>query len=301
MKNRNLFIGLLLIIVGSLWFLDNLEIINFSIMYLVRGITDLWPLALVFLGISILLKNKTIEKFIWVIFLIVIIVYSMAIQYNKFDLSENSTNNINYDYTTYSENIDNETSKGELDLKIGGTRFTMNSDTTEFAELDSNIYKLKHNTNTIDDVKILSISNNTDSIDFVTNDDYYLDLNIDDSIPWDFNIDCGAIYATLDLTNVSMENFNLDMGAGKLELSLSNFPSTSNININCGVSDITLNIPKDAGIKINLEGALNSTNFDSIELNKNGNKYLSSNYDESQTKYIINIEMGLGKFEINYI
>lgn len=301
MKNRNLFIGLLLIIVGSLWFLDNLEILNFSIMYLVRGITDLWPLALVFLGISILLKNKTIEKIIWVIFLIIIVIYSMTIQYNIFHLSENSTNNINYEYTTHSENFDSETSKGKLDLKIGGTRFTMNSDTTEFAELDSNIYKLKHNTNTKDDVKILSISNDTDSIDFITNEDYYLDLNIDDSIPWDFNIDCGAIYATLDLTNVSMKNFNLDMGAGKLELSLANFPSTSNININCGVSDITLNIPKDAGIKINLQGALNSTNFDSIELNKNGNEYLSSNYNKSQTKYNINIEMGLGKFEINYI
>ncbi len=82
MKNRNVSLGILFILIGVLWILENLNILNFQWKFLIIGLMDLWPLTLVVIGINILIKNKTVEKGIWILFFIILLGYSFFLQEN---------------------------------------------------------------------------------------------------------------------------------------------------------------------------------------------------------------------------
>jgi len=56
-------------------------------------------------------------------------------------------------------------------------------------------------------------------------------------------------------------------------------------------------IPKDAGIKVKLDTALTKTNVTDLKLNKSGDYYISSNYDEADTQLDFDIDMGAGKID----
>lgn len=82
MKNKNVPLGVLFILLGILWFLDNLNILDFQWRFLITGLMDLWPLILVVIGINILIKNKTVEKGIWILFFIILLGYSFFLEGN---------------------------------------------------------------------------------------------------------------------------------------------------------------------------------------------------------------------------
>ena len=72
-------------------------------------------------------------------------------------------------------------------------------------------------------------------------------------------------------------------------------------DIDAGASQIKINIPKDSGLKVELDGGLNTSNLDQLGLIKLDNgDYISQNYDLSLVKFEIDVDMGVGSFEINY-
>lgn len=306
MKNKNLVLGLALITIGGLWFLDNLNL-GFSIRYLFRGISDLWPLILVFLGISILSNNKRLSQIIWVVFFIILIAYSVFTQYNGsfFNRTNFEEPNIvnNYESHDYSPFLEEGVTKGILDIDIGATRFEITgSDIQELALINSNLFGLNYYDN-LENSNTQKLSINNDDFQFGFDGDYNYDTNflINENLIWNVELDCGAVDGIVDLTNTPVESFNLDMGAGKLELLLGNKSVNTKVSIDSGVSEINILIPKDTGVKIALDGALNSTNFDSLGLINIDDEYYSQNYDNAQTQYDFDIDMGLGSLNIQYI
>ncbi|MFZ7131757.1 MAG: LiaI-LiaF-like domain-containing protein [Eubacteriales bacterium] len=305
MKNKNLIFGLILIAIGSLWFLDNLNWIDFSIQYLFRGILDLWPITLVLLGISIMFNNKKVVRIIWIAFLIILISYSMFIQYNGsifYRSNESSRIVNNYESHNYSVSLDEDIKKGVLDIDLGATKFEIKSSNIDnLIHLDSDFPGLKYNSFK-EDASIQKCTIDYGNFNFNINDDYSFttDIVLNNAIPWDIDIDCGAVDGTVDLREAKLESLDLDMGAGKLDLQLGNNTENGKVYIDSGVSNIDIDVPNDAGIKISLDGALNSTNLSSLGLNHTDGFYISDNYDTAETKYEFDVSMGLGKFNINY-
>ncbi|MPW24605.1 hypothetical protein GC105_02205 [Alkalibaculum sp. M08DMB] len=298
MKNKNFVLGFILIALGSIWFLNNFNLIDFQLSYLIGGISDLWPLVLVVIGINLLIKNKVIEKFVWILFLIILISYSIFTQNNSFFRS--NTNNYMSENQVYVTPIEDNIKKGDLQLQLGAMKFDITSGTSDFAHSLSNSNDLQYDTDVAIESQTLYIQNTNDVFKFNNSTNNYLDLDINESIPWDFNISCGAVDGSLDLQNINVEEFNLDMGAGRIEVDYGMKSKDSNININTGASQIILNFPAETGLKIKFEGALNSTNISNLNLIKEGSTYTSKNYEEADSKYNINVKMGLGDFTINY-
>lgn len=297
MKNRHISLGILLILLGGLWLLDNLNILNFHWTYLLDAIFDLWPLILVVIGISLLVKNRIVEEILWILFIVIFLGYSFFLQGNTPIESPNGI----YKNQVYSTKMTEDITKGEVDLDIGGMGFAITSGNVKLASLSST-QRLEYEVNTTSSVKRISISN-PDYLQGITGraSKHSLDLKINESIPWNFNIDAGAIDGKLDLQDIQVEELNLDMGAGKAEIYLGEKSPSSNININTGLSQIILHIPNESGIKVNFEGGLNSSNLSELGLIKQGeDSYISKNYRGATSKYNINAEMGLGEFEIEY-
>lgn len=299
MKNRNFVLGFLFIAFGLIWFLDNLGILHFELSYLIGGINDLWPLILVVIGINLLLKNKTIEKVIWILFLFILIGYSMFNQYSGTE--RNQSPNITNGNEIHSTAIEEGINTGKIDLDVGGMKFNVTSGTSEFVTLQSNLNTLNYNPDVNNNEQRVHISNSGEVMDFLGDTNYNLDINLNESIPWNFDLDCGAINGLLDLKNINVEEFDLDMGAGKMEVNLGSKSTHSQINISSGASQIILNIPKESGLRVNFEGALNSTNLSELDLiEQDKNSYISKNYEGATSTYNLDVEMGLGEFKINY-
>ena len=83
MKNKNIFLGMILVIIGGLWLLNNLDIFDFSVRYLFNSFWKLWPLIIVVVGTGLILNNKTAERILWLIFFLVVLGYAIFMQYGS--------------------------------------------------------------------------------------------------------------------------------------------------------------------------------------------------------------------------
>lgn len=191
--------------------------------------------------------------------------------------------------------------KGKLELDTGATEFQVESGSDDLAAIstDGNFDYYKEVDGLIGKVYL---SNKDDrALDFLDRDkNFFFNIKLNESIPWALDIDAGAVSGELDLQNIAVEELDLDLGAGNIEVNLGKKAKHTNIKIDSGASKLVFNIPKGSGVSVDLEGGLNSTNFDELSLIKEGDRYVSQDFQDASSKFVINIDMGLGKFEINY-
>lgn len=297
-KSKKWTLGIILISLGILWILSNLNIIDISLYRIVGntigGLFDLWPLILIIIGVSIIFKKETLNTILWIGFLALVIIYSLFI---KNDIRQNSSSE-NFKEETYSTEMNSNIERGSLDLDIGGSNFKIEGIEEEFMKLDHDgafNYKFNRDERT-ENIYISSKKN------IIQNGmDRNLKLAINKTIPWRFDLNMGAVSGILDLKDIMVEELDLDMGAGKVEVTFGDKSELTSIDIDSGASQIIFNIPKESGLKIYMDGALNSTNLDQLGLTKlDRGEYVSNNFNSSDSKFEIEVDMGVGSFEINY-
>jgi len=288
MNNNKLSIGVILVTIGVFFLFVNLGFISFSILF---GIFDLWPLILVVVGVNILFKKKSNVPFItWTLFFIILILYG------AFYEGRNTIGSTGYNtnFTKYSE-----TAFGELDLDIGASKVSIESEDKNLLGVSLQGVKLdyketyKNNKQTVEysfesqKHNMINFNNKSNSYDF------YLNKHV----IWDLDLDLGAVSGELNLEQVPIKSIDLDFGAGNLDIILGTKHNKSDIKIDSGASNLTIVIPKEAGIKLKLDAALTKTNIDDLKLNKSGDYYFSPNYEEATTKIEFDINMGVGKID----
>lgn len=299
-KNKKVNLGIVLIVIGIIWILSNLNLINVNVYnivnYMIRGVFDLWPLILVIVGINIMFKKEGLNTILWIAFLIVLIVYSLFIKDNILEKSSNGT----LKDEIYTEEMRVDIEKGKLDLEVGATSFNIGS-------IDDNFVKLEHDGafnykfSRKEGEDNLYISNEIPNDIFNNKNKRNFELSLNKEIPWEIDMDLGAVTGNLNLKDIMVEKVDVDMGAGKIEITLGDKAEFTFIDIDAGASQIILNIPKSAGLKLNYDGALNSTNFDDLGLIKTEKgKYISGDFNAAITKYEVEVDMGVGQFTINY-
>ncbi|MGO1528920.1 MAG: LiaI-LiaF-like domain-containing protein [Senegalia sp. (in: firmicutes)] len=293
MKKRNVIFGIVLIALGLIWLLSNMDILNFDLFILIDSLFDLWPLILIVIGINIIFKNKILNTALWIIFIIIVIAYGFFI---------NDTNDVKNDYSEdllvkMSEGI----IKGELDIDLGAAKYNINSynSQTSLAKISSN-NRFNHNyeSGTSNNSQRVNVSN--DMSNNIFNNKSNLDIDINNKLIWNIDVDSGASSGKLNLKNVKVQKIDLDLGAGKMDIDFGDLHSTSYVNIESGASSIVLNVPTDAGLKIEMDGALNSTNIDDLGLIESEEDVLiSKDYVKKDTNFDIKVDMGVGSFKIN--
>lgn len=292
MMNKNkLFTGIMLIVLGLLFLLVNLGYLSIHVFF---SIFDLWPLILVVVGINILFRNKPILHYItWILFFVILIAYGVFI--NGAPIKKNK-----YVHNNFSITKSANTSYGELNLGTGAARLTIDSEGENLLTTNQSGRKLifreayKNNKETAilsfkeEEFKgILWNSNNRSEYSFKLNKD----------IIWDLDLDFGAVSGDLNLAEVPVKSLDLDFGAGDLHIILGTKYEKTNVKIDSGASNLDITMPNDAGIKIKLDTALTKTNVADLSLNKSGDYYISSNYEEAPTKLDFDIDMGAGKID----
>lgn len=307
-KDDRMGFGLTLITIGIIWLLFKFNILSFSIF---NAITDLWPLLLVVAGINLIFNNRSIITFVtWVLFLAVLIWYGQFGSLPANGVVERITGNDvvqrdasweSYETSTGEIDLESSVKQGNLKLDLGFGGVYLDSSSSDDLE-----YKIPENI-----TKVYSrMTDKTANIEFEQMEKMFFnwgdgesmtyDLRLPEDVEWDIDINTGAIEAVIDLKELDVKNLDIDCGAGDIEITYGEKSPLVYTEIDCGATEVTLNVPKEAGVEINIDGLVNENNFGYHGLRKvSDNIYRSEDFEKQEIKLFIEIDTGVGDVSLN--
>lgn len=120
------------------------------------------------------------------------------------------------------------------------------------------------------------------------------DLNLTERVPIDLEIDAGVGSSQLDLRNVRLAGFELDAGVGSVEATLPGGNYTGSID--GGVGTITVRLPRGAPARIEVDTGLGGVST-SGDFQRSGDAYTTANYDGTGVRLAISAGVGQVRIE----
>jgi hypothetical protein len=305
MKNRTIFWGVILIIIGILFILKNFNVFIFSWF----DILHLWPVLLILIGISLLpIKNtaKLILSVVALVLTVIILAYSPGywrdhaifrfpcerwVNHEKWDYDDWSEQHIN---EPYSENI--QQAKLVFDAAAGTFKVKdVTSDLIEFQQ-EGNLGTYEFKSIDVDDRKVIKIGLKGTKIRRGTiKNRVFLKLNTNPV--WDLEFNVGAAKLEMDLSPFKINSLDIDGGAASIEVRLGDLADNTEINIDAGASSIVIKIPENVACEINTDTFLSTKDLKGF--NKIGkNTYISENFADCDKNINIEIDAAVSSLKI---
>lgn len=308
MTRKGIGFGTFLIMVGLLVFLSQMGIFSWSAFMVFTNHVELTiSLILIVVGINMVLKKYPFVKLVtWLTFFAVMIAYGHYADKNI----EKNTNDINQ---TYSIEHNSKTEEGELKIKASALNLIIGA--TESNLIDGMVkdLEIEHTVDYKDD-------NKTANVKFETNDkkvfqnffqtllskgeisvDRKCYLNVNSNIVWNVDMEIDAADSDMDLTDLQVNQLDIDGAAGSLKLTLGRKSEDTKVQIDADASKVEIFVPIDSGVRLKVDGAASSTSFKDIEMKREGAYYLSKNYKKAQNKIDIDVEINAGSLKISGI
>lgn len=288
----SIFWGLLLVLVGGLFLVNNLDIadVNFASLW------QLWPLLIVAVGLSIIpIKGKlgTVLTAIFTVAALTLVTLT-ALGYV----------NPQADNKTVTRNAVIKTAEVEkLRLNIGGGAGTINinsADTDEVkAKLQSSFAKLHNESSVKGDTQNIEISMDGQGHWLPGSYKNDLTVTIPESLPVELIMDAGAISIEGDLSKLELTRLDIDSGASSIDLKLGSLATVNRVSIDVGMSSVQLSLPKNIGTQVEIDSGLSSRTLPGLkEVAKN--RFESDNFDKATNKAIITGSIGMASFDLVY-
>jgi hypothetical protein len=328
MKNNNLIFGVLLVVVGALLLLYNLNLLDLQFSF--RSVFKLWPLWLVYGGVSLLWsRNPRYSGLVGIIGLLLIAFVllvgflpqiigashrkpSASIDwlhdrlYNNNDNDQNNIDSDNEDSDTqtysqkefiFNEPLKPQTTAAQLNIEVGAGDFEITGGTASLINMDAKTqldYKFSpvyNADNTQATISIASKGNINLGKDLNT-----VKTQLNTTPMWEIKAEMGACKMNFDLTKHKIKKFNLEAGAADVDVTFGDLLPELNAKFEMGASDLKIRIPKSVGCQITTETALSSQDFKGFE--KKGDQYFSPNFNSSNKKIFIAIESGISNLDV---
>ena len=304
MKTSHIFLGLLFIGLGLLVLINNFTTIFMDW----ATIWKLWPLVVVLLGLSILVKHKYGKGVIAGLAAIVLAFAIFAsvktathLFHNDFEIVLGDEGEYNFETTEYSESFDSTLTFATLNFDAGAGSFNISKTTENLFDATTEGRKDNFYLKRYDSDNRSKIDFNMQKTRFRIGSDNYknrVDMSLNPNVVWDMNFDVGAASMDFDLTELKTQNIDVDMGAASITIKLGSLSSKTKLSIDAGASDINIYIPKESGCKISTDGALSSKHFNEFE-KINSDHFETANFGEAANKIYIDIDSGVSSISVD--
>jgi hypothetical protein len=302
MKFRNIFWGIILIFLGVLFILSNLNLIHFDWFYLWR----LWPVILILWGVSILPAHNLIKMFLTLVVLAGTVYFMVdnTVAWEK----GNSWNIERWDEWDEAENLpvnqnfsipyDDSVSSATLELDLAAGSFYIDDSTNNLIDFEKRGDKVKYSYNIkrMDDNAVIKIEREKSQI-VVGKKNHSVSLNLNAEPVWDLNLDVGAAALEFDLSDFRVRNLDLEGGAASLEIRLGERYQEIYVNIDAGASSIVLAVPESSGCDLKINTVLSGKTIQGFEKTEKGH-YRTENFDEAENKIFIEVDAAVSSYEI---
>jgi len=123
------------------------------------------------------------------------------------------------------------------------------------------------------------------------------DLKFNNEVPMDLSVEMGAGNGTLQLSSLSLTGLDVTLGAGICTVDLSgDWRNDLNATFDSGAAEITLRLPKDVGVRVEVEEGPTAVNAPG--LTKDGNVYTNDAYGVSDVTLQIKMQSGIGQINL---
>jgi hypothetical protein len=114
-------------------------------------------------------------------------------------------------------------------------------------------------------------------------------------------LDTGASRLEIDgVGNASPEEMVVQGGAGEITLDLTgDWARSADIEVTAGVGQITLYLPDDVGVKVNVTGGL--ANIETSGLQSSGGAYVNDAYGETELELTVAVTAGVGQVNLEVV
>ena len=297
MRVSTLFWGILLVLIGGLFLLNNLNVLNVNW----ETIWRLWPMILVFWGISILVGKQRPPWYVvlLMVLLIMFMVFAVAATewfHHDFSFADRGT------YTqSFEEPMAPSTKHATFRLQSGAGRFYIHDTTSQLVKASTEVsfgkYSLSHEQTDKSAYVTLDFRGRSTGWGFGrTRNRAEVNLN---SVPtWTINIEVGAASGDFDLTPYKIDELRIDAGASSMKVKLGDRSEETRVKVKTGASSTTIQVPESVGCEVRTETALSSKRIRGFE-KISGSRYQTSNFETAAKKIYIDVSAGVSSIRVD--
>ncbi len=305
MKTSHIFWGTLFIVLGILILANNFSTIN---LYW-DNLWQYWPLVLILLGVSMLVKSVAGKSLIAgaAAVLLALMIFASVNFTTSYIFDDDFEVNIGSDVsgdnsiTEYREAYDSSITNAilYLDGGVGNFRIASETDDLIYTVLESPGNNFDYSENQIDSVanitlKMKDFTLNLGEAKFKNK----VDVALNREPFWDLDLSFGAASMLFDFSKYKVEDLNIDMGAAKLDVKLGSLVENLDFKLNAGASHIIIKVPEEVGCEISTDAVFSKKNikgFEKIE----SDLYRTDNFESAGNKIYINIDCGVSSIDIS--
>lgn len=295
MKFRNIFWGIILIFIGVLFTMENLNVIDFDWYNMWR----LWPVIIILWGISIL-PVKDIIKIALVMVVLGGSIYYMVNDNVKWRIQDDNYTEISskavnqefqvpYEDSTTTATFHMEMAAGSLSM------YEVTDQLVDFRKSGSLIdyrYIVKQEDGDVD-VRILM----DDDVSYNSKQKNRIDVKLSPIPVWDLNFEVGAAEVNLDFTSYRIEKLDIEGGAASFNLKLGDLYAETHVDIEAGASSIDLRIPESSGCELKINTVLSGRTITGFEKIDHG-LYRTENFDQAENKIYMEVNAAVSSYTI---
>jgi len=302
MKTSHIFWGVFFVSIGGLLLLGNYTDLDFSW----NSAWKFWPMVLVLIGISILVKNqigKNIVGGLAGIILALTLYASVSATTNLithdfvFDFDDEDAV---YDTTFYSEDYSDSIKTASLVFDAGAGTFKLLAPSEKLVDfrVEGNKTNYRLNRNDSGSHSDITFNMKNTKVRFGKNNfKNSVEMSLNSKPEWELNFDVGAASVDLDLTQYKINKLDIDMGAAAMNIKFGDLAEVTRFKLDAGASDIDILIPDNVGCEIKSDAALSSKNYEDFKrITKD--LYRTENFENSTKKIFIDIDCGVSSIDV---
>lgn len=311
MKTDKIFWGIILVYVGTIFLLENFDIIDFSWRY----VWKFWPFLLIIAGVNILVSRRNSKAGLIIVSVITLLGLSL-ITYKGFQPNnENDTWHWSYkddeeewkdstetsELTTYTENYEASFKIAKLQINVGASDLIINTTTDKLFEANirnSSVPYILKKTGSDSTVNLEFETRNKKKFNFKNNEFGKVNISMNAQPIWDLDLNMGAGKADFNLQDIKVRNLNLKGGAAKFDIKLGSLVDQVSLNAETGVASVDIQIPKNVGCQIINSSGLSAKNFEGFNETSEGN-YETPDFKNATSKINIVLKGGLSDFKVH--
>jgi hypothetical protein len=325
MKNDKLIPGLVLVLIGLAFLLNNYGYLHFHWYNIFR----LWPIFLIIGGVNLVFANN---KSPWATILkITVVVVGLGLLFfgnfgnrynfwpgNHFgyyhddnnDFEDNSNMDANNDDDnngdvktavngTFNEPYNTGIKVARLNISGGGTAYNLSDTTNQLfnAAVKNSNGRYEFSRSKDDSVYVLDFHmKDHNGFQFGSHDNQAT-IRLNPNPQWEVNVQAGATALNFDLSKFKVNKLKIDGGAASFNVKLGAPLAMTEVEISTGVSSVDISIPQGAACSIETDSGLSDNHFAGFNKTSDNN-YETSGFEAAKNRIHIHISGGLSDFKV---
>lgn len=312
MRTSKISWGIILIFIGTIFLLENYNLIDFHWNY----VWKFWPVILIIMGINIIFSRSETAIGRWLVISTTVLTLGLLVFANlnapktvdrhwwyNFNDDEEEVDVVEDGNTKsfYQEDYDAKFKTATLNINGGASKFIISTGEGKLFESatkkNQNRYYLRRTETDSTVVLSFNSKDKKNSFDFDDTDLSKVEIKINGNPLWDINLNMGAGQADFDLSDNRVKNINIKGGAADFKVKLGALYNDVNLSAETGIAKVSILIPSESGCKISTKTGLSAKDFPGFTKAEDGT-FTSPNFNATTNKINISLKGGLSDFEV---